>query len=488
MYHLQFVVWDPSIQKNQDDSADVQLQNLKLKRDGAEAKRLDKIRHEGLHKIFLEEELLNRFCDEICNEAKSVIEKRSNEKLFIKEAESDKNFIQLQTDFLTNQWALWLNKVTSDISRCHVNGKEEVLSKFETFKRESLSKCRVLNLLNFATSPSDLMTLGRYLEAVELKNDAVMCYEKVVQNEEHFCETALISLVRLRLQKTGKRQDKIWAKKTLKKAKIKIQEKIETLLSANEVVKLTAKAAHNAGAAKFHNRFEEQVTNLVGAYQIHSASIDDILGRTLHSAISGRFTGEGEAQEIDKLITESSNICKPLRISKKAFIKGDDLYLTSNGKEIQLDWLPVFTYCKSDIAKCLKIKIEKTDYNIAGKTLFKDKVVTQDDLWTLLKQQGFIEMETTREILRIDAKDKLMCEITLTQEIGHCRSMLVDFLTSHNGQVFSPQTSLEDFGLTEEQAEALVQTLRDCKILLAEKSFEGKLAKLVKEETLVCLN
>ncbi len=60
----QFILHDPSVQADSDP--DVELQRLKIRRDELECRRLEKIRAEGVARIELEEEFLNRFHDEIC--------------------------------------------------------------------------------------------------------------------------------------------------------------------------------------------------------------------------------------------------------------------------------------------------------------------------------------------------------------------------------------------------------------------------------------
>ena len=65
----QFILHDPSVQINADP--DLELQRLKIRRDELECRRLEKIRTEGVEKIRIEEEFLNRYHDEICSTYKN---------------------------------------------------------------------------------------------------------------------------------------------------------------------------------------------------------------------------------------------------------------------------------------------------------------------------------------------------------------------------------------------------------------------------------
>jgi hypothetical protein len=227
-----------------------ELQRLKEERDEQEAIRLEKLGTTGLSMIRLEEELFNRFRLEIYEPVANKL----------REQKHPAPYCKMQLDFLTNKWALWLdeNGPESDNLKDSNNqfdsfrGKCLVLVSYsKSFNSSTIrnlatklvageSQISHHSLIKFASSPSELIKLGRHFSTDDCKNQAAadLCFERVVELEPKYCENALLHQTHVILQKQGAAGKKLEAKRLLLRAKQSMQHKIEVLSSCNENIKL----------------------------------------------------------------------------------------------------------------------------------------------------------------------------------------------------------------------------------------------------------
>ncbi|KAI9552446.1 hypothetical protein GHT06_022812 [Daphnia sinensis] len=447
---FQFVMWDPSVSVGKSDVAS-ELCGLKVKRNDRECRRLEQIRTRGLQKIFLEEELFKKFHEEIYNEARKMLRQNTS---------SD---AELQLKFLTNRWALWLDDNADHIDNIHVRKADTVYANFESFKIDCLASAGASSgsVARFASTPSELMTLGDFFEKTkETEQKANYCYEQVVKKEPNDCPAAIIRQVKLVLREAGSGEKKK-AKPLLIRARTLIENKIGQLSICNDLVKKTLKTHEKSGSVMINeNRFEEQTTNLISLLQVHLTAIDDILGRSVVGALAMHFPKEEEMQDILALITDELKLkghCKPYRLSKSVSVRsigvGKDMSddhqtvlwmdygTTSQQRRIQ--WPTEMAQYERAIVQLIDEKRDALRQSFTKCTL-TDVVVTQNQVWEELVKEGYVVQEKIidQDVIRwaqsqiegdSAVKDFLK---RLPTELDCLKTVLVDWLKRHDEEPF----------------------------------------------------
>ena len=168
----------------------------------------------------------------------------------------------LQLSFETNKWALWLDENSQAIENPQSKERESLNSRFDSFK-DSCHRSITNGVIKFASTPSELIELGRHLK--DYTSGQCFCY--AIEKEPDHCESALMHEAHRILQKQTGSCEKLNAKQLLNKAKSLMQHKIDVLSSCNEIIKLMAKGNRHDDAAvdsdsskqNHQTRFDEQV-------------------------------------------------------------------------------------------------------------------------------------------------------------------------------------------------------------------------------------
>ncbi|XP_046637528.1 uncharacterized protein LOC124315861 [Daphnia pulicaria] len=471
---FQFVLCHSSVKSKEDSISE--LLRLKVKRDDKECRRLETIRNRGLEKIYLEEKLFDRFHQEIYNKMKKEF--------------ADRPDCEMQMKFLTNRWALWLDENAEHINNVHLKKTDNVVEKnFQNFKKE----CQGLRLLPlaFALTPSELMLLGDFYEtSPKVKTDVTksgLCYDKVIKDEPNACEEALMRKVKLILQKATFDQKKE-AKVLLKQVKSLIKQKMEFLTSTSELVKLTSQTNQKAGGAvPSENRFEEQITNQLSLLQIHLTAVEDILGRPVRQMLGMYFHKEEEFRELLNVIEAGAGLCTPYRLTKKInFFKTDNddeaiCIKINHQTQKKVKWPSCLDHCQTQTIHLFKAKHQKKSYAIEKKEL-ESVIVTRDQLWETLIEEGFVGQEEMIEQQIICWANKEMDDESvkklldnLPKELIEYNGLLVNWLQSHEGEDYA--TAVGTLGLGPEHSSVLEEFLKTNKILLYVDERHGKLLK-----------
>ena len=471
---FQFVVCHSSINSKEDSISE--LLRLKVRRDDKECRRLETIRNRGLQKIFLEEKLFDRFHKEIYNEMKNKL--------------SDRPDCEMQMKFLTNRWALWLDDNAEHINNVHLKKTNVVEKNFENFQKDCQERHHFT--LAFALTPSELMLLGDFYEtSPKVKSDIAksdLCYDKVVKDEPNACEGALIRKIKLLLQEAvfDKKKE---AKILLVRVKNLLKQKMEFLTSTSELVKLTSQANQRAGGAiPSQNRFEEQITNQLSLLQIHLTAVEDILGRPVRQMLGIQFQKEEEIRELLHVIEANTNLCKPSRLSKKiCFIKKDDgdetICIQSNqDQKTIIKWPSCLGHCQTQTIELIKGKATKKSYTFKKNEL-ESVIVTKDQLWKTLIEEGFVGQEEIidQQIISWTDQQEENDESVKTflndlpKELINYNGLLVNWLQNNNGKDYT--TAVEKLGLSHQHSSVLEEFLKTKNILKHKDERHGKLLK-----------
>ena len=231
-----------------------ELQRLKEERDELEAVRLERLGTRGLDKILLEEKLFERYRLEIYDPAV----KKMQENHF------KEQYVKYQKEFLTNKWALWLDGISGDIDDAKSKDqRESVSARFDLFKDCCLKSVNsTKDIIKFASTPTELVHLGRYFSDFEDATEAAgRCFQCVIDQDPDNCESALIHQAHNILQKQDDAIRKLEAKRFLIKAKMLMYHKIEILSSSSEIVKLIVQLSRRSVSKNQSDqtRFDEQV-------------------------------------------------------------------------------------------------------------------------------------------------------------------------------------------------------------------------------------
>ena len=254
----QFIVCCGGVKLDEDVEATSELQRLKEERDEVEAIRLERLGTRGLDKILLEEKLFERYRLEIYGP--------TEQKMKEQELKEKEKYIKHQLEFLTNKWALWLDGISRDIDEAKSKDQRDtILARFGLFKENCLKLSELdlseTNVMKFASTPTELFQLGRHFSEHEYEDTARCCFQRVIDQDPDYCESALIHIAHKILQEQGDAGHKMEAKRLLVKAKTLMQHKIEILSSSSEIVRLIIKLSRKSVSKNEANqtRFDEQV-------------------------------------------------------------------------------------------------------------------------------------------------------------------------------------------------------------------------------------
>ena len=203
------------------------------------------------------------------------------------------------------------------------------------------------------------------------------------------------------------------------------------------------------------------MTNLISLYNIHVMAIDDILGRPLRRQIDTSFSSKvEEANDLYNFIVQKTGLCKGFHLSKKLKVKGEDLVFCSEERDRTIQWPSKWSYCKADVVKIIQDLLDKKSYYDIEEKAIKKVIVTQEQLWTLLFQQGWLEKETLKYdwlFKRIGSGDKDI--IVIPEEVDqHCKTAVIDYLKAHGGQEVVAALLQSMFQLKQEEIQSLIKT------------------------------
>ncbi|XP_057377386.2 uncharacterized protein LOC130698721 [Daphnia carinata] len=486
---FQFVLWDPNVSVGKSDVAS-ELCTLKVKRNDRECRRLEQIRTRGLQKIFLEEELFKKFHEEIYNEVRKMLRQNTSPDG------------ELQLKFLTNRWALWLDDNADHIDNIHVRKADTVYANFESFKSDCLALAGASSgsFARFASTPSELMTLGDFFEKTkETEQKANHCYEQVVKKEPDDCPAALIRQAKLILREAGS-DEKRKAKPLLIRAKNLIEDKIGQLSMCNDLVKKTLKMHEKHGSVIINeNRFEEQTTNLICLLQVHLTAIEDILGRSVVGSLAMHFPKQEEMQEILALITNKlahQGHCKPYRLSNSVSVRSIGVGKDMSEDHQRVLWMDYGTTSQqrrlqwpTEIAQFERATVQLIDERRDAlrksftKSMLTDVVITQNQLWEELIKEGYVVQKKIidEDVIRWaqskiegDSAVKNFLE-SLPKELDSLRTVLVDWLKRHDEEPFADAvTPLE---LDDGVLKSLERFLKTSQIVVHINHRQGVLSK-----------
>ena len=161
-------------------------------------------------------------------------------------------------------------------------------------------------------------------------------------------------------------------------------------------------------------------------YHIHLMAIDDILGRPVRCAIELQFSKAEEAKALRDLIVSGTDLCKGMRLSKKVEVLEKDIILKNQEtkKNRKIEWPSLWSYCRPDLVKLIGEKVKSQSYGIKQED-FQVAVVTQNQLWDILKKENWLKKQ-----VQISEND----DIALPGEFLHCKSKLMNYLKKTDGQ------------------------------------------------------
>jgi hypothetical protein len=299
---FQFVIENVTDQNQANISRDPYGRMLQLKsdRDDDERLRLENIRREGLSKILLEEKLFQEFYEKCV----LPLKEKSFDSIQLFATAVNLQYLQkhhktITRNCLNNRWAMWLDENASLIEKAH---RDPVLAARlnDNFDRLKMS-VQSSDIESIVSSPSEWMMLARCLEESSGPSDASKCYQHVTSLEPMWCENALIDLAYLALADNAGYEKKMEAKFYLKRARKLIDDRIEMLVSLYQQVDQCLNRQMERGSALCHKRFEEQMTNQIRLWQIHTSKIDNLLGVSLKTALAAVLPTEND-QHIDQVI------------------------------------------------------------------------------------------------------------------------------------------------------------------------------------------
>uniref|UniRef100_A0A0P6FGI2 Helicase c-terminal domain containing protein n=2 Tax=Daphnia magna TaxID=35525 RepID=A0A0P6FGI2_9CRUS len=486
---FQFVVWDPTVSVSKSDVAS-ELCGLKVRRDDRECRRLEQIRTRGLQKIFLEEELFKKFHEEIYNVARKMLRQNTSPDG------------ELQLKFLTNNWALWLDDNADHIDNIHVRKSDTVYANFNSFKTKCLESAgdSAGSFARFASTPSELMTLGDFFEKTkETEHKANHCYIQVVKKEPDDCPGALIRQAKLILREAGS-VEKRKAKPLLIRARTLIENKIGQLSICNDLVKKTLKTHEKSGSVMINeNRFEEQTTNLISLLQVHLTAIDDILGRSVVGALTMHFPKEEEMQDILALITDElkhKGHCKPHRLSKSVSVRSIGVGKDMSDDHQTVLWMDYGTtsqqrriHWPTELSQYERAVVQRIDERRDAlrqsftKCTLMDVVVTQNQVWEELVKEGYVVQEKIidQDVIRWaqsqiegDSAVKDFLE-RLPTELNCLKTVLVDWLKRHDEEPFDH--AVTPLKLDNVTLKSLESFLKESQIVIHINHRQGVLSK-----------
>ena len=368
---FQFII-EPSVDDHQQPDGPAfnpsdpysQLCQLKSKRDEQERQRLDHIRQKALPKIKLEDQLFHDYHQRCLRRLDELIPKDSMiESLLLASSLRREERIQIIRHCLTNRWALWLEERAGLIEK---SGDQVIHDRLRKEFDQLVSQSSVVmnEIESVVTSPSEWMMLGRAYEEASLTSSAKSCYERIISQEPLWSENALMDRARLELANDAGHQRKIEAKKFLKKAKERIENRIESL---NELVQRVDECQNRhqmmetSGLHLCNKRFEDQVNNQIRLWRIHASAVDQLLGVSLKNALAGSI---GDNQKIDHvldfLLKNHGATIKPFHFARGASIKSSQ-GSSSTTKTIYcgskpIEWPPFVIHCVNPLTNLVQQK------------------------------------------------------------------------------------------------------------------------------------
>lgn len=430
---FQFVVCQRSVRTDEDGCDE--LDRLKGSRDAAESRRLEQIRTQGLQRIYLEEKLFDRFRMEVYEPIKSIMSPNNNSC-----NDNDSNdsppteypmgaVDKLELDFLTNQWAFWLDENAQLFRKAHSKEAQQVEANFEQFKTDCLSKCRDWKptekegllqkatnyvgsffqsqdeadnvVARYATMPSELLKLGQAYEDVCKPDAALRCYQSILK-EEPLHEAALLFTARAQLNKADLDQ-KIKVKPILFAAQEAIRKKVELYSAANQMVSRTTDCQLALAA---NNTFSGQISDAISLLKVHESTMGQILGQSMQQTLAANYANQKEAEEVVRVVFQllkDKDFLKSSRLSRKVGfdLTANELTVLSKktGIEAQqttrkIEWPSVLLYCRESCIEFIRKKLANCQRGFDRDDL-TGIVACRHDLWQLLVDQGYVVDEKT---------------------------------------------------------------------------------------------
>ncbi|KZS05061.1 Uncharacterized protein APZ42_031847, partial [Daphnia magna] len=381
---------------------------------------------------------------------------------------------------------------------------DTVYANFNSFKTKCLESAgdSAGSFARFASTPSELMTLGDFFEKTkETEHKANHCYEEVVKKEPDDCPGALIRQAKLILREAGS-DKKRKAKPLLIRARTLIENKIGQLSICNDLVKKTLKTHEKSGSVMINeNRFEEQTTNLISLLQVHLTAIDDILGRSVVGALAMHFPKEEEMQDILALITDElkhKGHCKPHRLSKSVSVRSIGVGKDMSDDHQTVLWMDYGTtsqqrriHWPTELAQYERAVVQRIDERKDAlrqsftKCTLTDVVVTQNQVWEELVKEGYVVQEKIidQDVIRWaqsqiegDSAVKDFLE-RLPTELDCLKTVLVDWLKRHDEEPFDD--AVIPLKLDNVTLKSLESFLKESQIVIHINHRQGVLSKQI---------
>lgn len=187
-------------------------------------------------------------------------------------------------------------------------------------------------------------------------------------------------------------------------------------------------------------------------YNIHVLAIDDILGRPVRHSIDLQFnTRVEEANDVNDLIVNNTDLCKGFRLSKKVAVIDQEVHLSVQEQKKKIEWPSMWSYCQTDLLQMIRKKITSKSYTVKQDN-FQKVIITQQQMWDILTKENWFKEQhiSYKWLFKVATK----AELDIPKELIHLKSVVIDYLNKQNGQ---------------EVLKALLQTLMDLKAEEADK-------------------
>lgn len=303
-----YIVWDPR-------AADYSLtiSQLLLERDEKAATCLALIQHEKLPRIFAEEKFFALFAN---------LQDKIRDKLI--SSENDEDYIALQIKSLQDRWAFWLDRQDAILSEVHNIGDEILNREFDLFFHEALVDLtsRPFGLID---SVGELTKLSRYFYQVRKYSYAEKCCDMIIATEPEYSAYAHYykAQVIFAQEERNTLERKKLARDELKTAIKKLENDLNRLATANQIIKLLGERRQKSGMGLEVDYFTTSNINQMSIINVHLDAAKEQLGQVLSekSLTSGPLVGDEVGKAFHHLRQKTPKLVKNYRVSKKIEIQ-----------------------------------------------------------------------------------------------------------------------------------------------------------------------
>ena len=289
-------------------------------RNRREKERLNAIETVEMHRIIIEEKLLNGFSadDEglSCVGFAQIYEQVRQE--LSESSGNDRAYLDAQLYSLKNRWAFWLDSVTDLIRMVTVgNTKKTIIENFNKFKSDVEYDMKNNDWNRLITEPAEFIKLAKHYRDSENWTRALHCYSEAAKDPFYSYANYYVSACRLNVEYKEGLSVKKEFKSSLVGAKRAIEKELQFLMMASQISQQVSEQNRKQGFAGHGNEYEKDIKEKSAIWNIFLTSVSGAIGSDINpkSLIGNKYLNEENAKKlIDKLI-DSSGI-KPERISK----------------------------------------------------------------------------------------------------------------------------------------------------------------------------